>query len=228
MHVKDRIGYIYKVTSPNGKIYVGQTINLKHRRSAYRTNNFKKQIKLWRNCQTYNWNPLDTLEIIEECICENDKTVLNEREIYWIKELRAFGPKGLNCTKGGEGHIGLHPSIETRKKMSLAGLGRKFSEERNKKLSNFRKTFKYSKESKEKMSKSKLGKQATEETKEKMSITRTGKIPSVSHKNNVIVSIEKRCNKQVVVYGITYNSIKEAVEKTKLSRHMINKITNMP
>ena len=45
MDLKDKIGYIYKINSPNGKVYIGQTYDFKKRKYYYKSGNFKKQIK---------------------------------------------------------------------------------------------------------------------------------------------------------------------------------------
>jgi group I intron endonuclease len=110
-------GYIYKITSPNGDVYIGQTIDVRKRKHAYKKEQFKKQTKLWRNCFVYNWNPVDTFEIIDECLCGHDKIYLNEREIYWIYYYDSKN-KGLNCTEGGKGQVGKIWSEEERNRQS--------------------------------------------------------------------------------------------------------------
>ena len=117
----NRIGYIYKITSPNNRIYIGQTINLKQRKSVYKNNLFIGQIKLWNNCKKYNWKPIDTFIIIEECLCGKNKFNLNEREKYWINFYNSYY-NGLNCTNGGHGSIGLKHSTETKLKMKNSWL----------------------------------------------------------------------------------------------------------
>ncbi len=131
--LKNKIGYIYKLTAPNGKIYIGQTIRLKNRKSSYKNKRFKDSLKLWNSCKKYNWNPIDTFEIIEECISGEEKYFLNQREIYWIKFYDSF-KNGLNCTCGGKGNLGRIPSAETRKKMSEARIGKPLAKETIEKL----------------------------------------------------------------------------------------------
>lgn len=99
------IGYIYKITAPNGAVYIGQTLCSKKRKYQYKKLAFTKQTQLWNNCQKYNWNPSDTFEVIDECLCGKDKVILNEREIYWISFYDSYR-NGLNCTEGGKGQIG--------------------------------------------------------------------------------------------------------------------------
>lgn len=111
------IGYIYKIISPNGKIYIGQTINKKQRKYHYNSSSFKGQIKLWNSTQKHNWNPSDSFEIIEECLCGENKCYLNEREKFWIQYYDSF-KNGLNCNEGGYGNLGYIASKETKDKIS--------------------------------------------------------------------------------------------------------------
>lgn len=97
------MGVIYKITSPSGKLYVGKTYDLRKRINAYKCDIKKgrKDIKLHNSLRKYGWDA-HVLEVIEEI---NDE-LLNEREIYWIAELKTYCyeyPDGLNMTKGGEG-----------------------------------------------------------------------------------------------------------------------------
>jgi len=117
MELTSKTGYIYKITSPNNKIYIGQTINPIQRKYQYKKKKFEGHIKLWNNCQAHNWNPSDTFEIIEECLCGDNKSNLNEREIYWINFYDSF-KNGLNCNEGGNGNIGYKYSVESKKKIS--------------------------------------------------------------------------------------------------------------
>jgi group I intron endonuclease len=97
-------GFIYKITAPFGAVYIGQTINVYKRKYAYKRLGFKKQTKLWNSYQKYNWEPFQEFEVIEECICGEDKCNINDREIYWISYYDSF-KNGLNCTEGGKGQL---------------------------------------------------------------------------------------------------------------------------
>lgn len=84
---------IYKTTNLiNGKIYIGKSKYddnkylgsgkiLRFAFRKYGRNNFKKEI-------------IDTAETLEE---------LNNKEMYWIKELNSIIPNGYNIARGGEG-----------------------------------------------------------------------------------------------------------------------------
>lgn len=125
------ISCIYKITSPSGKIYIGQTVNLKNRVRKYKGMFFKGQLKLWNDCQKYNWKPIDTLEVLEECPVED----LDNREIYWISYYNTYN-NGLNCDQGGSGRRGYSPSPETKEKLSKANLGKTHTTETKLKISN--------------------------------------------------------------------------------------------
>lgn len=202
-------GFIYKITSPNDKVYIGQTLNWYKRKSDYKYGNFCQQIKLWNNCKFYNWNPKDTFEIIEECFCGFEKEIINEREKYWIQYYDSF-KSGLNCNEGGHGNVGHTHSQESKKKMSNAKLGNKHTVEQNLKKSERQKKrgFRHTEETKTKMSEVKL-KNMSNEIKEKISIGLMGNKNGLGNKGG---SKKVLC----LTNGKIYNSIKEAAYLLKL------------
>jgi len=134
-----KTGYIYKITSPIGRIYIGQTINLKRRICSYRNLFCNNQPRLSRSIKKYGWEN-HILEIIDEC----NVNELDSKEIFYIKFYSSFETNhGLNLTSGGKSgvlakHIikrisnknrGRSLSVETRNKLRLANLGKKQSEE---------------------------------------------------------------------------------------------------
>jgi group I intron endonuclease len=70
---------IYKIISPSGKIYIGQSIEIENRWKYYKKIHYKKT-KLYKSFQKYGYIN-HKFEIIEECSLE----LLNEREIFWKK-----------------------------------------------------------------------------------------------------------------------------------------------
>ena len=91
---------IYKIINQiNGKIYIGQSVNIASRWSSHKSE-FKKRkydTKLYRAMEKYGLNNF-ALEIIEECA--QDK--LDEREVYWIEYYDSYH-NGYNETFGGQG-----------------------------------------------------------------------------------------------------------------------------
>ena len=95
--------YIYKIVSPTGRIYVGKTNNLEKRFSHYKAKYKMSQPLLNRSLKKYGWEA-HTWEVLEEGYDTHDN--VNEREMFYIKELQSFhydNPNGLNLTLGGEG-----------------------------------------------------------------------------------------------------------------------------
>jgi hypothetical protein len=93
-------GIIYKITSPSGKVYVGQTVRSfekrmqEHRQESSGCTLIRRAIDKYGDEMNY--------EIIEENVPQEQ---LDEREIYWIKELNSLAPGGYNCTTGGQFNV---------------------------------------------------------------------------------------------------------------------------
>lgn len=235
--ISNKIGYIYKIELPNGKIYIGQTINIRNRKSKYRRGYFKNQKKLWLSCDKNEWDPTEYFSIIEECICGYDKSILNEREKYWIEFYNSY-QTGLNCNKGGEGNMGISHTEETKQKIRSKVLGyrhtesaiekirksstgRKLSDEAKEKIRKSKKEnpYKHSSESISKISnslignKKRLGKKHTDETKDKISRSKSGK-PS-EHNSKKILCLNT---------GEIFNSQSEAAKKLNLNQSHISQV----
>ena len=83
---------IYKIISPSGRIYIGQTLNIERRRKSYYSDNCSKcQPKLFNSIKKYGFKN-HLFEIIEEC----NQELLNERERHW-QEYYDVIKTGLNC-----------------------------------------------------------------------------------------------------------------------------------
>ena len=92
------MGIIYKHTSPNGKSYIGQSINsLKERLKSHISSAKSGKKSLFNNAiRKYGIE-----NFISEIIEEVDNTLLNEREIYWIDFYNTYH-MGYNQTLGGD------------------------------------------------------------------------------------------------------------------------------
>lgn len=185
-------GVIYKITSPNNKIYIGQSINFEQRCRKYKYQAFKGQIKLWNDCQKYMWNPIDCIEIIE--ICRRDK--LDDREKYWIRKYDCY-VNGLNADLGGKTRKGFNHSVETKEKLRLINLGNKHNDETKKKISEASKNI--SDETRNKMSEASKGRTHSNETKNKISEINKGRKLTEEQKLKISISSfgnQKRLNKK--------------------------------
>lgn len=172
---------IYRALFPNGKSYIGQTINdLKYRKNQHKKdykNDKHKNIVFYRAIRKYGWDSIewsiiDTTETQEE---------LNEKEKYWINYYRTFirfcDSNGYNMSLGGEGNLGHKVSEKTKDKLRLLNLGKKASDETKHKMSLAREKYKGE-------NAPMFGKNHTIEARKKMSETR-------KEENNALRGIPK-------------------------------------
>lgn len=221
---------IYKITSPTGRIYIGQSRDIKKRWRGYLRKDCKYQIKLNHSFEKYGVEA-HIFEIVEECEFE----MLNIRERYW-QEIFDCLENGLNCllTKTED-----KPSVcakETRERMSRANSGRKTSEETKLKISRANSGKKHSEESRVKMSEATkgeknpnfgkkgkgtpmFGKKHSEETKLKISRSGLGKKTSDETRLKISLALMGKeasdlCKKKVIDTATNkiYSSIKEAAK----------------
>ena len=90
---------IYQITNiVNGKIYIGQTCDLKRRLFEHKCCKNKKTI-ISKAVRKYGWENFE-IKILEKC----KKSIVNVREIYYIKKYKSLSKYGLgyNMTEGGE------------------------------------------------------------------------------------------------------------------------------
>jgi group I intron endonuclease len=158
---KNTIG-IYKITSPSGKVYIGQSRCVMSRFIAYerRYKSIEAQVRLYASFKKYGVDG-HTFEIIEECGFEE----LNSKERYWQDSYDVIGKIGLNCLLTKTSELPTKVSEETRLKMKISQTGKRRS-----------------KESIEKTRLRAIGSKRTEETKLKMRLAQLGKKNSDAHR----------------------------------------------
>lgn len=147
---------IYKWTSPNGKSYIGQSVNLEKRyyeflyNKHYSTSNdYKKLTKIDRARKKYPDFEQWTYEILEYC----EPNELNDREQYYINLYNTF-KNGYNETSGGNGISGYKHKDETKGKIRNSLIGKGHTEERRRNESESHKGKHRSQESLKKQSES--------------------------------------------------------------------------
>ena len=96
-------GYIYKITNKiNGKIYIGQAININTRWYHHKNNAFikNKNQALYQAMRKYGVDNF-TIEQIDSAYSKDE---LNKKEIYWIEKYQSYkSSNGYNRTRGGDG-----------------------------------------------------------------------------------------------------------------------------
>lgn len=94
--------YIYKITNNmNQKIYIGQTNNVTRRWQNHKCGNDPDMV-IARAIKKYGVQNF-SFEILEEGLTKEEA---NEREKFYIKELKSLVPNGYNVSEGGQISIG--------------------------------------------------------------------------------------------------------------------------
>lgn len=114
------MGFVYKITSPTGRIYVGSTTRLSKRVKNYKNHNCKDQPKLYASFLKYGFDA-HIFEIIEEC----DDNLLRSKERHHGLLLNVLSKHNLNCSLPKDGESVLCISEETRILISKKLKGRK-------------------------------------------------------------------------------------------------------
>jgi group I intron endonuclease len=202
---------IYKITSPTGRIYIGQSIDINKRLNKYRSTGCLTQPKLQRSFDKYGIKN-HIFEVVEECVLD----LLNIRERYY-QDLYSVLTLGLNCLLTNSGKVKGVVSEQTKNKIRKANIGKKASN--NTRL---------------KMSISKKGKGFTRQHKINLSISQKGIKKKLGHKvgkGNLGKPAKNRILVLETSYGIFYESVTEAslltgISKPKLISYLKNRIQN--
>jgi len=186
--------YIYKIVNKiNNKVYVGQTVqSIEKRWNCHKCDSQTANFPLYRAIRKYGIDnfAIEHIETLPENSTVDD---LNQREIFWIKELNSVRPNGYNLKSGGShgrhseeskikmriAHTGKKLSNEHKIKLGIAGTGRTHSKETLAKMSATKRGKVFSKEHRAKLSAAKKGKKLTEEHKAKIAATNKGRSRSL-------------------------------------------------
>ena len=193
---------IYKITSPTGKVYIGQSVNIERRFSYYKGLHCKSQTALYNSLLKHGFDK-HIFEVLEYC----DILDLNEKERYYQDLYSVINSNGLNCilTRSSD-KSGIY-SIETTRKMSMALKGRKMTKEQVNRMSIYKTGLKHS-----------------EETKNKISLAHKGRIPFWSFK--IILNTETGIFYNGLAEAVFVTNIKYSTLSNMLNGNKKNK-TNL-
>lgn len=131
----------------NGKLYVGQTVQLLERQKAhFRDSSRGSDLVFHRAIRKFGEAVFDWF-VVQTC---NDRMATDEAEKFWIASLNTITPNGYNMNGGGCGPYKVSP--EVCEKIRQSHLGKPLSEEHKKKMSEAIKGRKVSKETRDKIS----------------------------------------------------------------------------
>jgi len=206
---------IYKITSPSGKIYIGQTTNYSKRHNAYKNHKCKRQPKLFASIEKYGFIN-HTIEIIKECQVED----LNYYERYY-QEYYESVLDGLNLRYTATTDKSGFMSEETKKKMSDSGKGKIITEEWRKNLSIAGMNRRHTEEEKQKISQANKGKIKTPEHIAKVQATlKTMQMPKRSEETKLLQSLNSGRSKKVNQYDLQGNFINQFRSNSEASRQL--------
>ena len=162
---------IYKITSINKGIYIGQTTDSKERFNTYMRLDCKSQSRLYNSLKKHGVenHTFEIIHILEKCDLTKSeiREELNRLEIHYIKEFNCFSGDndkfGLNLTRGGDNK---EWSKESREKSSKKAIIRLSNPENHPMYNKHQK-----KETKDKISSKNKGCVRSEESKQKQKET---------------------------------------------------------
>ena len=188
---------IYKIESPSGKVYIGQTWNYKKRMSGYKNISCKRQPKLYNSLLKHGVDN-HSFTIIHEFPQDVEQSIIDSYEQLYIDQYRDCNIKLMNIREAGS--HGKH-SLESIEKLKKAHLGRKYSDEFKRRRSEIMKgnTLRLGSSQSEgtrlKMGNSRRGQVRSEETRLKMRNSALGKKKSPEHIRKVVEA--KKRNRQL-------------------------------
>lgn len=111
---------IYKITSPDGKVYIGQAKNTKLRMRRYFTKQISEHPRL-KDCALIHGIENFKFEVIYECLPEE----LNYWERHFQDLYNVCGPNGLNCKLTLTENKPAYLSLDAKKRLSESKKGHK-------------------------------------------------------------------------------------------------------
>jgi len=196
------IGFIYMITSPSGRLYVGSSIDIDRRFGYYKNSLAKSQIKLCRSFKKYGFNN-HLFEIIWAGPIED--MYKYETMIGW--GFNVLEPENLNCLLPKLGDTYSNYADETKLKMSNSAKGKVISKETRDKIGLIWKGRKQSSEHINKRVNSFIGFKHNEESKIKMRNKAKGRI--ISEETKLKISKNSASSKIILQYDLNNNFIKE-------------------
>lgn len=177
---KIKITGIYKITSPSGRVYIGQSRNIINRIKKH----YAKTSRCFALCASFKKYGVNehSYEVIQHPPNDISNDVLNTYEILYIGQYKEVGARLLNIKSGGYGGGKSLNKKQPPVKILKPKVYKPLSEEAKLKISKKLKGRTIPAEVRAKISAATKGKQKSEETRLKFSVIHTGKIISENQK----------------------------------------------
>ena len=195
---------IYRITSPTGKVYIGQSRNIFHRMYNYKNGHVNRQPGIYSSIKKYGWDA-HAHEAIHRLPNDVTQKVLDDYEAVYMDAYKSCGVYLLNVKEAGyRGEL----SAESRRKISEGNKGKKASEAWIIRMREFMTGKRYA-----------LGYRHTDETKKKIGArSHRGRHPSAVKVVSINTGTVYGCIRDAAeAYGI-----KAATLVNKLSGHRSN------
>jgi len=206
---------IYKITSPNKKVYIGQSVNIERRFKWHKKNTISTKGKLANSFKKYGVDK-HLFEVVEECLVDE----LNSKERYYQELFSVIGKNGLNLLLTKTSDKSGFASIELRQRLSDMKKGKKHSAERRLANSLSKIGVKHPEYRKQLNRMARLGKKESEETKERKRIS--------GLKANQNDDVRYACGKLILntQTGIYYLGLIPACESIGIKRSTLSAYLN--
>lgn len=120
---------IYKIQSPSGRVYIGQSVNIEQRWGWYRSlKSVKRQKKLYRSFLKYGVKE-HVFSVLHELPSDATSEVLTNYENFYIDLHGDSGFPLLNITAGRKSRYGIRLTESQREHLRKINLGKKPSPE---------------------------------------------------------------------------------------------------
>jgi len=214
---------IYQITSPSGKVYIGQSWDIKRRWYLYSLGHCVAQRHLHNSLQKYGFKA-HKCEVLERFHEPPFQSSLDEREQFYMDLRRSEGRQLLNLRGGGStgrlsaetkeririANTGLKPTEETRRKLSQWQIGRKCPHvvESNKRRAAAGTLFLQNRVAPKGKDHPRFGKKHSAEALAKMSAAHKGAIISAEHKAKVSQKVRGEGNASAILTEIQVREIR--------------------
>lgn len=181
---------IYKIISPNNKVYIGQTWNFKRRMSEYKSLNIKKQRYLYNSFIKYGFDN-HKVDVLYDFPKDVSQDVIHRYEFLYWQFYKDCAFEMLNLTTPGIGAGRMSP--DTKAKMSEINKGKKHKPETIEKMKLAQQNRNpISEEARKRMSDAHKGKKQSKELIEKRLGHRRGKpLTPEAKRSNAKITVEK-------------------------------------